>query len=209
MWAKNKHCHPGPITLFNKNNAAAAGSSDAALKARAKKLSGRGGVKLIELMGMVLNNSNKKLGQQDMHSIYFESREHLRHIVCFPDVSNNRYGTLGYGAAKVIAHLPLYIEFFKFIRKHKASGQWTNIEQNIYTALHDDGTLSDLVCMTLYSQSVDILYMVIVWGQIQNQLDLPPTHDKVKALCRRVIANPYIICGLNMSYKTASLNGKQ
>ncbi|KAF8900532.1 hypothetical protein CPB85DRAFT_1418086 [Mucidula mucida] len=189
------HRHPGPITLFNKDNAAAAGSSDAALKARAEKLSGRGGVKLIELMGMVLNNSNKKLGQQDMHGIYFESREHLGHVVRFPDV--------------IIAHLPLYIEFFKFIREHKASGQWTNIEQNIYTALHDDGTLSDLVCMTLYSQSVDIPYMVIVRGQIQNQLDLPPTHDKVKALCRRVIADPYIVCGLDMSYKMASLNGKQ
>ncbi len=173
----------GPITLFNKDNAAATGSSDAALKAHTKKLSGWGGVKLIELMGMVLNNSNKKLGQQDMHGIYFKSREHLGHVVCFPNVSNNRYGTLGYGAAEVIAHLPLYIEFFEFICEHKASGQWTNIKQNIYTALHDDGTLLDLVCMTLYSQSVDIPYMVIVRGQIQNQLDLLPTHDKVKALC--------------------------
>ncbi|KAF9023347.1 hypothetical protein BDZ89DRAFT_1192387 [Hymenopellis radicata] len=183
------HEHAGPIILFNKDNAAAAASTDPALKARAERLSGRGGVKLVELMGMLLNNSNKKLGQQDMHAIWFESQIHI--------------------TAEIIAHLALYIEFLEFIREHKGSGQWTNLEENIYNALHCHATLADLVAMTLYSQSCDIPYMRIVRTEILNQLDLPPTNDKAKALCRKVIADPGILCGSEVDYKTAALDGKQ
>lgn len=66
------HEHAGPIFLFNKNNAVAAASTDPALKACAEQLFGQGDVKLVELMGMLLNNSNKKIGQQDMHAIWFK-----------------------------------------------------------------------------------------------------------------------------------------
>ncbi|KAF9009735.1 hypothetical protein BDZ89DRAFT_1024791 [Hymenopellis radicata] len=204
-WPENDHV--GPIVLFNKDNAAAAKGSDPSLKARAEKLSGRGGVKLVELMGMLLNNSNKKLGQQDMHSIYFEEREHLGRLVRFPDISNNRYGSHGYGAAEVLTHLPVYIEFMQFIKAHKGSGLFTNLEQNIFDALHDLPTRSELGAMTIYSQCLGIPYMVIVRGEIQNQLDLPPIHAKVKAFCKKVIDNPRI--PLDEGYETASLNGKQ
>lgn len=72
-WLKNGF--EQPVLLTNKDNDAAANSGSAVAKARAEKVSSRGGVKLCELMGMLLNNKDDKKAQQDSHGVYFNEYE--------------------------------------------------------------------------------------------------------------------------------------
>ena len=66
----------GPILLANKDNAAVLEQAEdteeyTAAEQRAHDASAGGGVKLSALAGMVFNNKNDKVGQQDMHQQFF------------------------------------------------------------------------------------------------------------------------------------------
>jgi hypothetical protein len=59
-WLKNGFQQP--LLLMNKDNDAAVESGSEAAKVHVEKVLGRGGVKLTELMGIVLNNQDDKRG---------------------------------------------------------------------------------------------------------------------------------------------------
>ncbi|KAE9401764.1 hypothetical protein BT96DRAFT_991765 [Gymnopus androsaceus JB14] len=105
-WEENKKTPP--MLLMNKDNAAAVEDGNASAKARVEKASLRGGVKLTELMGLLLKNNNSKKGQQDHHGVYFEAREHIGFFTRFPDTSNTCYQSHCDAAAEILVHLPVY-----------------------------------------------------------------------------------------------------
>ncbi|KAJ7229519.1 hypothetical protein B0H12DRAFT_1077434 [Mycena haematopus] len=210
-WLKNGFQQP--ILLMNKDNAAAANSGSVVAKARAEKVSVRGGVKLCELMGMLLNNKDDKKGQQDSHGVYFSAHEHIGYSIRFPDTSNTRYQCFSEAAAEIIVNLTVYRQLMQFIRDRKMSLAYTNLEKNIWDGINDLRTIVELVVLLWYGQNFSHPVMRVVrsrtsTGDLRNLWDMGPAIQGVIGHCERVIADPDIIMGPNLSYKTASMDGQ-
>jgi hypothetical protein len=113
-------------------------------------------------------------------------------------------------ACALILHLPLYISFLEMIRDKKDSGLFNHMEQNVYKALHDIPTLTELCVLILYSISISVPYMQVVRGpqhDTTNVLNLGPLHDKVKAHCQAIINNPDLLLAPDASYECGSMDG--
>ncbi|KAJ3710834.1 hypothetical protein C8R42DRAFT_596536 [Lentinula raphanica] len=105
-----------PIYLPNKDNEAASRLGNDTERARVQKISACGGIKLCELMGLLLKHKDSKRGQQEWHSLYFEAREHIGFFAHFPDTSNTRYQSYCDAAAEIVVHLPVYWELLECVR---------------------------------------------------------------------------------------------
>ena len=199
--------HPGPIKLMNRDNAAAAATPGlSAAKQRALMVSGAGGVKLTSLAGAIFNHKDDKKGQQDSLQVFMVAQ--LGYTVPFPDTSNICYGSHCAAATELLVHLPLYRKFLEQIRDKKESGAFNHMEQNLYKALHDIPTLTELAALSLYSQSVTTQYAVLVRADSSsNHLDLGPLHNDVKAHCQAIIDNPDLLLGEEASNQTGALYG--
>ncbi|KAJ7142722.1 hypothetical protein C8R44DRAFT_726053 [Mycena epipterygia] len=150
----------------------------------AHRVSSQGGVKLCELMGMLLNNKDDKKGMQDGHGVYFDAHEHIRFAIRFPDTSNTLYQCFSEASAEIITNLPA----INYLR-----------------------TIIELVVLVLYGQNFSHPIMRTVRssvGGLRNLWDQGPATRKIMEHCRRVIADPDIICGANLSYETASMDGQ-
>jgi len=60
------------------------------------------------------------------------------------------------------------------------------MESNLWKALYDSPTLSELAILTLYGEAVSYPYVKVIrstseLGEKQNMLDLGPLHQKVSA----------------------------
>ena len=205
MWSKAGLV--GPIKLMNRDNAAAAAGGSSTAKVRAAEVSGAGGVKATSLAGAIFNHKDDKKGQQDTVQAYMLVK--LGYCVPFPDTSNIRYHSHCAAALELIVHLPLYIEFLELVQDKKESGTFNHMEQNLYKALHDIPTLTELAVLALYSLAISTAYMKHVRGDEKaNALDLGPYHEKVKAHCKAIINNPDLLLGPAASYTTGNLSGE-
>ncbi|KDQ57065.1 hypothetical protein JAAARDRAFT_131143 [Jaapia argillacea MUCL 33604] len=213
-WAA--HGVQGPTLLPNKDNAAVlAGRSslpEAATDAelRALEVSTRGGVKAADLAGAIFNNKDDKKGQHDVYISWFKHR--LGHALRFPDTSNTRFQTHCTAAAELILHLELYIEFLLCIRDKKDSMTWTNMEENLFRALQDIPTLTELAVLALYAETISHPYMRVVRGpgaEQVNILELGPFHTKVKTHIQKLIRHPELILSDEADYRTGSLDGQE
>ncbi|KDQ05506.1 hypothetical protein BOTBODRAFT_93103, partial [Botryobasidium botryosum FD-172 SS1] len=199
------HGLAGPMKLLNIDNAAAARAGGAA-RERAMAASQAGGVKLASLAGAIFAHKDKKRGQQDTHLIHLEAS--FGRMKRFPDTSNGRYGSHGHAAAELIARLDFYRQFLELIRDVKETQGWTNIERNVYDALHDLDTLTELVAMSIYTEHMSIPYMRFVRGSGENLLDLGEFHRRVFAHLTRLKTTPRVALPPTADYKTAVLDGK-
>lgn len=198
-----------PILLYNKDNAAAASDPTASTaKARAEAVTSRGGIKATELAGGIMRHKNSKKGQQDTYRWYFEFV--LGYMIQFPDTSNTRFGSYGDGASELVVHLPIYIDFLVTVRDAKGTGEFNNMEQNLYKALQDPPTLTELAVLSLYSQAVVHPFMAYIRSSIsQNVLDLGPYYLKVIAHCQALIDDPdLLLITVGDSYRRATLGGQ-
>jgi len=197
----------GPIKLMNRDNSAAAASDSSTARNRALNVSGAGGVKLTSLAGAIFNHKDDKKGQQDSLQTFMLTK--LGYRVPFPDTSNIRYHSHCNAASELLVHLPLYREFLELVRDKKESGSFNHMEQNVYKALHDIPTLTELAALSLYSQSICITYMKQVRGNPETSaLDLGPLHDDVKSHCKKIIENPGLLLDLDATYVSGALYSK-
>jgi hypothetical protein len=179
----------GPIKLMNNDNTAAAAVGSSAACKRALDVLGTGGVKATSLAGAVFNNKDNKKGQQDSLQAFLITK--LGYLITFPDTSNIRYHSRAHAATKVILHRSLYIEFLELVYDKKESGSFTNMESNLYKALQDIPTLTELAVLTFYFISVCLPYLKCVQNDTSaSALDLGPLHDDVKSHCAAIIDNP-------------------
>ncbi|KAJ7893890.1 hypothetical protein B0H14DRAFT_3661995, partial [Mycena olivaceomarginata] len=151
--------------------------------------------------------------QQDSHGVYFSAHEHLGYSLRFPDTSNTRYGCFSEAAAEVIMNLTVYRELMQFIRDRKMSLAYTNLEKNVWDAINDLRTLVELVVLLWYGQNFSKPVMRVVrsltsTGGLPNLWDMGLMLEGVIKHCERVIADPDIIMGPNLSYETASMDGR-
>ncbi|KDQ15074.1 hypothetical protein BOTBODRAFT_109214, partial [Botryobasidium botryosum FD-172 SS1] len=196
----------GPIKLVNKDNRAAAASGDSATKERVTEAAQGGAVKLCSLAGAVFAHKDKKKGQQDTLQIYMESI--IGYMIRFPDTSNTRYQAFCEAAAELITKLDFYRQFLELVRNLKDKRTFTNMEKNVFDALFDVPTLTELCVLVLYSQSISHPYMREVWGMLKNLLELGGEHRRVLGHLQKLLDDRQLILSPQASYETGALDGK-
>ncbi|KAF9025937.1 hypothetical protein BDZ89DRAFT_1179477 [Hymenopellis radicata] len=154
-----------------------------------------GGAKTAALAGAIFNNRCDKKGQGDTHVIFMSAK--LDKLVRrFPQTNNTHFGSHSEAAGELLVHLKEYCEFLEHIKMKKVSDSWTNIELNVYNALHDDPTLTELAVLALYQQLITHPYMRLVRAPEEaalNALDLGPLHGELRDHCQRLIHDPLLI----------------
>lgn len=165
----------------------------------------RGGIKAASLAGAIFNNSNEKKGQQDTYRNYFEHEHKLKFN--FPDTNNTRYGSHCDGAAELLTYLDTYLAFLRFVKDKKDQRRFNHMESNLYKALQDPPTLSELAVLALYGQCVSKPYMSYVRGSENiNVLDLGQFHRQIKEHVAKIADNPNII--ISSDPTSATIDGK-
>ncbi|KIM73249.1 hypothetical protein PILCRDRAFT_15396 [Piloderma croceum F 1598] len=176
-----------PKLLRNRDNAAAANLGGVAAQKRANDISQGGRVKTMSLASAIFNNKDDKKGQQDTFCRFFESK--LGYIITFPGTSAIRYGSHCEAAGVLILYLPLFLEFLELVRSKKESGMLNHMENNVYIALQDIPTITELCVLALYGQAISHPYIV-------------------RALCKRITKNPDLLLAPDATHVEGSLDGE-
>ncbi|RPD55279.1 hypothetical protein L226DRAFT_470707 [Lentinus tigrinus ALCF2SS1-7] len=204
FWARTGHA---PILLMNRDNDAAATSTDPLTSQRAAERSVGGAIKLAELAGAIFRHKDDKKGQHDSWRYFCET--HLGYAITFPNTSSTRFGSYVEAAAELIVHRDLYLEFLELVHDKKDSRSFNHMENNVYRGLKDYPTLTELCVLALYGQVVSKPYMRQVRrGGLTNHWDLGPLHDGVKTLLRTFIQNPHLLLTPDLSSGDGALDGR-
>jgi hypothetical protein len=185
-WAANGLV--GPIKLMNRDNARAAADGSSAAAQLASNISTAGGVKAASIAGAIFNHKDDKKGHHESLQAFWLTE--LGYRIPFPDTSNIRYQSHCLAATELITHLSYYIKFLEQVRNKKENGRLNHMEQNLYDALHDIPTLTELCVLSIYSEWVGILYNINARDGDKNACDMGPDHDEVKKTIRKYITTP-------------------
>ena len=203
-----------PIALPNRDNAATMKDSlqsDTATPSqkRAAKNTDSGGVKATELAGNIFNHKNDTKGYHDTFRLWWEAN--VGHNFTFPDTSNTQFQSHCEAATVLLQYLPYFIQFLEFVHDKKQQKRFSNMEQNLWNALHCQATLTELAVLALYSQAISHPYMRAVRGPANaqlNMLDLRPLHHKVQQHISRIIEDPKFLLGPTAVFETGSMDGQ-
>ncbi|KAE9389844.1 hypothetical protein BT96DRAFT_1002844 [Gymnopus androsaceus JB14] len=197
----------GPKKLLNKSNKEAARIGGAAGE-HAEDVSVGGAIKGTSIAGTLFNHKDNKKGQHDTYRIFFE--EKLGHLGTFPDTSNNHFQTHALAAEQLLLHLDLYKDFLLQVKDWKEKRNWSNLEQNLWDALNDIPTLTELAALAVYSQTISVPYVSYIrQNRNQNALDMGPYHQNVLSTCKAVIDNPDLVLGADAFHTPPTLGGDQ
>ena len=86
------------------------------------------------------------------------------------------------------------------------------MEQNLWNALHCNGTLTEFAVLALYGQAISHPYMHEIRSASENKvnmLDLGPLHQKVCFHIQRIIRDPTFLVRPNASYHAGAMNGQE
>jgi hypothetical protein len=207
-WEKHQLL-PRPIPLKNKwEKAAAATDAEASTsdsrKAPEEKYS-CGGTKLTCLCGALFNHKDGSKGLHRVIDDWFVLN--LGHSHVFPDTSNVRYGSHCLAAIELLVNRHLYLRFLSELFNAKTKVGFTSMEQNIFDALSDWSTLTELAVLALYAQLISIPYIAYVRSYTGNALDLGPFHHDVLAHIGKLIADPELILTAGAAPEHATLFG--
>ncbi|CUA77938.1 hypothetical protein RSOLAG22IIIB_12921 [Rhizoctonia solani] len=172
MW-ENLNINP-PMALRNKHEVV-----NLDLSEKVNDCPPRGAIKLNSLAGALFNNKDDKKGHQSLVDNY------LKEVL----------------AIELIAHREAYIMLLEVICDSKSVTAFTNIELNVYQALQDVPTLTELAVLCLHAQAIGCPYMRNVRRSDRNALDLGPLHDRVRAYCREIIDNPDLLLNPDVESK--------
>ena len=210
-----------PVLLANKANATTIrlGDTDSAAVQRTIESSSRRGAKATSLAGALFNHSDDKRGYQDIHRSFMVLQKKALHDfnddTRFPDTSNTRYQSHTYAAAELTTFLDLYVELLEQVWDSKVKPGFNHIEQNLYKALHDIPTITELAAMTVYGISLSWPYLRIVRGngtKVRNLLDseLIDLHRRLPGFCKSIAASPsLLLCESDtIDFSKATLDGK-
>ena len=172
-WWKEKNI-PGPILLANRDNAVtlwdlaeepsdnahidanadigdAMGITDSMPPTKVQQwawdITTTGGIKAASIAGAIFNHNNDKKGQQDSYQNHFQSI--LGWLCNFPDTSSICYHLFCAAAAEFIAYTPEYIKFIDVIKMLKGKPSFNHMEANLWNALHDANTKSELAVLAV------------------------------------------------------------
>ncbi len=200
----------GPIKMYNQDNAAAAdlGAGTTAAK-HAEECTQSGAIKVSSLAGAVFHHKDQKCGQQDTLRYFWDLE--MGFTLCFPDTSNTCFQSHAEACAIIITYLDLIFQFLTYVEQNKASRTLNHMEPNVKHGCEDNPTQHEFAVITIYYQAIGVLYMHEIHGPLwseTNVLKLGPLHERVKSHLHKIIADPDLLLGPDMSYETGSLDGK-
>ncbi|KAJ7586264.1 hypothetical protein C8J56DRAFT_1051645 [Mycena floridula] len=174
-----------------------------------------GCIKLLELLGSLIQHKDGERGYQDKHVMFMKDQKlvlfDLQEGGTLPDTSNTQYQCYTYAAAEVLSFHGIIQELIEeTIHTKVRSGHPNHIEQNVLKALNDPPTRSELASLALYRASVSWQYMVTVRGTKEepvNLLDLTPIHQKLPGFCENMAQNPHILLNPSTSPDQLTING--
>jgi len=169
-----------------------------------------GGVKAASTAGEIFNNKDDKKGYQDAHKRYFEPI--TGKWKKFPDTSNIYYQSYSEAAAELIIYRKEYLDLLISVHLCKIKKVFNHMEANLFAALNDIPTLTELAVLVLYAQAVSHSYIWKVWGPATeqiNMLNMGPLHNEVKVHVQTIIDNPNILASNNTSYENSALHGEK
>ena len=214
-WSDNNDAEP-PVLLANRDNAAVLKdmTSDkdgvtTPAQERALEMTGRGAIRAAKIAGEILNNKFDKKGYHDVFRWWWKN--HVGTQFTFPDTSNTRFQSFCNAAAALLLHLPFFIQFLEFIRDRKQNKRFSNMEQNLWNALHCTSTRTEFAVLALYAQAVTHPYMKAIRAppdQNVNMLDLGPLHAKVSSHIIRIMEDPSFLIGPNVVHETGAMDGE-
>ena len=219
-WWKEHHTE-GPVLLANRDNdmvleernqAIAHGDGITPAQEQALNRSTRGAIKTAQIAGAIFNHKDDKKGHHDFFRDWW--KKHIGTSFTFPDTSNNRFQSYCYASAALLLYLKSFHQFLEHLRITKQNGRLNHMESNLWKALHDPATLSELAILALYGEAISYPYVKAIRstsesGETQNMLDLGPLHQKVSTHIQAIIANPSNLLCENPSSDIASLNGDE
>ncbi len=219
-WWKG-HGVQGPVILANRDNdtvleereqAIACGDEVTPAQDRALNRSTCGAIKTAQIAGAIFNHKDDKKGHHDFFRDWW--KEHVGTPFTFPDTSNNRFQSYCYAAAALLLHLKFFRQFLQHLQITKQNGKLNHMESNLWKALHDSATLSELAILALYGEAISYPYVKAIRstsdsGETQNMLDLGPLHQKVSTHIQTIITNPSSLLCENPSSVTVALGGDE
>src|SRR6266498_3121473 len=219
-WWK-EHNINGPVLLANwdndiileeRNQVIAHGDEITQAQEQAPNRSTCGAIKTAQIAGAIFNHKDDKKGHHDFFRDWW--KKHVGIPFTFPDTSNNRFQSYCYAAAALLLYLQFVQQFLEHLRITRQNGKLNHMESNLWKALNDLPTLSELAMLALYGEAISYPYIKIICstsesGEIQNMLDLGPLHWKVSTHIQNIIANPSNLLCENPSSITASLDGDE
>ncbi|KAJ7772022.1 hypothetical protein DFH07DRAFT_768130 [Mycena maculata] len=213
---------PGPIPLANKDSAAAVQrvlhpedgdqppSEDDLERLENAAFSGE---KAAALAGAIFENAIEKRGQGDQVELFLLAKlEAGAPIKRFAKMNQTRFGSHSDAACELIARGTIYREFLEAIKDLKTRPGWTNIEKNVYNALEDGPTLTELAVLALYHIFFAIPYQHRVRTPeevVLNTISLGPLHAEIRDHCKKIIDCPDMILDFDEdAYSLATFDGK-
>lgn len=131
--------------------------------------------------------------------------------LCFPDTSNTCFQSHTEACAIIITYLDLILQFLTYVEQNKASRTLNHMEHNVKHGCEDNPTQHEFAVITIYYQAIGVHYVHEICGPLwseTNVLKLGSLHERVKSHLHKIIADPDLLLGPDMSYETGSLDGK-
>ncbi|KAF8804582.1 hypothetical protein BYT27DRAFT_7213745 [Phlegmacium glaucopus] len=209
----------GPVLLANRDNnpvvqeqiaAIEQGDIPTSAQVGAFNQSTRGAIKMAEIAGAIFNHKDDKKGHHDIFRYWWW--EHVGTPFTFPDTSNNRFQSYCDAAGALILYSQQFIDFLHNLRINKTNSQLNHMEQNLMNALQCDSTKTELAVLAIYAEAISYPYMKAIHTSHdtdQNMLDLGPLHHHVYEHMQKIISNPDILLGNDVSCSSATLDGEE
>jgi hypothetical protein len=172
-----------------------------------------GGAKAVALAGAIFENAIEKRGQGDMVELFLQSKlDAGEPIKQFPKTNQTRFGSRRDTACELISRCNIYREFLEAIKDLKSRPGWTNIEKNVYDALNDGPTLTELTVLSIYHLFIAIPYTRRVREPeevVLNAIPLGPLHGEIQDHCAMLLETPELVLDFDEEqYMIATFNGQ-
>ncbi|KAF8310005.1 hypothetical protein DL93DRAFT_2140948 [Clavulina sp. PMI_390] len=204
-WAANGKAPP--LALWNKDISKHAPNRPLT---EAEQKSNAGAIKLLQLLGALLNHKDDKKGEHDLARNWF--LDTMGKLLMFPDVSNVRFGTFGEAACVVLLvyeHLIEYLEVVAFRKEgNRGIDNLNHLEKNVYNGLKDVPTIVELVALAANAISISQPYIVHVRNREINGLNLGQYHEGVKSHVKHLAAHPEYFIDSEVEAEAITLNKK-
>ena len=209
----------GPVLLANRDNdpiiqersaSIDKGDTPTSAQEQAFDKTARGAIKLAQIAGALLNHKDDKKGHHDIFQYWWW--EHMGTPFTFPDTSNNRFQSYCDAAAALLLYGNQFLDFLETLRINKQNSCLNHMEQNFSNALQYDFTKSELAFLSLYAEAVSYPYMKSIHTSNeanQNMLTLGPLHSRVYQHIEKIIDNPDLLLGEEISSSRATLDGEE
>ncbi|KAF8804951.1 hypothetical protein BYT27DRAFT_7105812, partial [Phlegmacium glaucopus] len=176
---------------------------------RAVKNSSQGGIKATKLAGDTLaDNKNQQIwtSQEPEFRTWWETKVGKKFT--FPDTSNTHFQSHCEAAAALTLHHDKFVEYLKYAKDKKECACYSHMEENLWKALHDIPTRTELAVLALYSQAVSHPYMRAIQKDASlNALNLGPLHKKIESFLVRIIEDPTFLVDEHVSHTVGTFDG--